>query len=268
MLHQRVNHGDHGPDTRDCHARCPPRTGSRAQELGAHRQQLGSSSCQYPDPTDGSSPHGCSEVHQPSPGTYPVLLPSALLLQSQPRCQGWGNMSRLFPASSWAIPWQKVFRSSAAPSTELWGWDSAHPLGCHVKSSPQPAPPGAGWGDEVKPSRTASGLVAVLPAPDIAATSRRERSTCGMVLQPTWRVLAELAGLNRGGTGCAEGQGIGCSYLQGGEGDRGTGASHSPNASGARTPALSASLQQQEPRTDLHTHAEFPASRERRKTVF
>lgn len=116
--------------------------------------------------------------------------------------------SSLQPAG--LFPWQKVFRSSAAPSTELWGRDSAHPLGYHVKSSPQPAPPGAGWGDEVKPSRTASGLVAVLPAPDIAATSRRERSTCGVVLQPTWRVLAELVGLNRGGTGCAEGQGIGC----------------------------------------------------------
>lgn len=49
------------------------------------------------------------------------------------------QQARLFPQ-------QKAFRSPAAPSTELWRRDSAHPLSCHVKRSPQ-----SGRGDEEKP---------------------------------------------------------------------------------------------------------------------
>ena len=102
------------------------------------------------------------------------------------------------PQPAGRLPWQKAFQSSAAPSTELQGQDLAHPFGCHVKSSPQPAPQEPDGEMKRSPLGTASGLAEVLPAPDIAAVAERTQhiwhGAPAYLASPRWISWAEPKG--------------------------------------------------------------------------
>ena len=143
MLHQRVNYRDRVPGKRGCRARCPPRRGAERPSPAAriifmlvsqsHGWELAPPVLRDPPARAGHLPCVAAAVVSAPPPRLGKHVPA--LPCSQPG----------------AFPGRRHFEAMAAPSTELWGRDSAHPLDCHVKSSPQPAPPGGGRGDEAKP---------------------------------------------------------------------------------------------------------------------
>lgn len=103
------------------------------QELGAQHQQLGSSSCQYPNPRDGSSPHHFSELCQP-PGHLLRAAAFGALLQPQPGQKGWGNASRLCPAPGRMLSRAKAFKA-LQPQQRAPGMSWISSLQPHVRSS-------------------------------------------------------------------------------------------------------------------------------------